>query len=404
MKSSEHGTRRTRRRWWIWPLATLLLIALLVRFTLPYFLRSQANVRLAAMKGFHGHVEDLDLALWRGAYRFEGLTLERRVDGEREPFLEADVIDFSLAWSALLKGRMRSEIEARKVTLVYVPVDREAASADLDEPDWRDVVTALFPIEIRRVEVHEGRVEYLDTESNPPVDASLRDLSVTVTGLSNEYDPAQEDRLPAHLTAHGSTVGGGEVQIEGRAAPLARAPLFDLDLTIEGVELRDLNDYLRAAFGLDVSEGTLQLYFELTARGGGYEGYLKPLFDHLDFSAVEGREDGEGPGSALWEGFVSIVVELFENQPRDQAGTRIPIAGEFGEANLDLFTALGTFFRHGLIEALSEDLEGISLEDRSPAEEAEDEPAPSPTSPREPAGPPSKVKGGHAGEGTTRSP
>ncbi|MFP4540733.1 MAG: hypothetical protein ACLFR7_03795, partial [Opitutales bacterium] len=122
MKSSEHGTRRTRRRWWIWPLATLLLIALLVRFTLPYFLRSQANVRLAAMKGFHGHVEDLDLALWRGAYRFEGLTLERRVDGEREPFLEADVIDFSLAWSALLKGRMRSEIEARKVTLVYVPV------------------------------------------------------------------------------------------------------------------------------------------------------------------------------------------------------------------------------------------------------------------------------------------
>lgn len=346
--------------------SVVLLLLVVLRALLPSLVLSQVNQRLAQLDGFHGHVDDIDMALWRGAYELDGVSFSRVVDGGHEPILEVGEIDFSLSWSTLFQGRIRSGITATDLAFIYVPVEEEAQTADLDQPDWRDVITDLFPIDIEHLNIHRGRVEYRDLEAEPPVDVSLENIELRAAGLSNRAVGAERlDQLPAQIRMTGTTIGGGSVNARVAAAPLADAPLFDLDLAIENVALPALNDYLRAYGNVDVSEGTLHLFTEISAREGRFEGYIKPLADNVSFRDVEGQSD-KGLLSETWEGIVSIVTELFENQPRDQVGTRIPIAGEFGQAETGLWAALGNLFRHGFIRALTERIEGQSLDEETP--------------------------------------
>src|SRR5688572_15715649 len=89
---------RKKRRWRIilWVVGILLAI----RIALPYVLLHLVNDRLAHMPGYAGHVEDIDLALIRGAYQIEQLRLDK-VDSltqDTSPFMAAGVIDLSVEW------------------------------------------------------------------------------------------------------------------------------------------------------------------------------------------------------------------------------------------------------------------------------------------------------------------
>jgi hypothetical protein len=83
----------------------LIIVAalVLIRIALPYVILHFANQRLEKMPGYYGHVEDIDLALIRGAYRIDGFFLDKQdsVTLKRTPFMAADVIDLSVEWKAL---------------------------------------------------------------------------------------------------------------------------------------------------------------------------------------------------------------------------------------------------------------------------------------------------------------
>ena len=60
---------RTKRRRYLWALGTFVVLLVGARVALPYFVKDEVNRRLMALESYDGHVEDVDLALWRGAYR-----------------------------------------------------------------------------------------------------------------------------------------------------------------------------------------------------------------------------------------------------------------------------------------------------------------------------------------------
>lgn len=348
-----------------WALVAGFALLLLARLLAPSIVRWQVNLRLADLDGYSGHVDAIDLELWRGAYQLEGLFLERVTDARRTPFLEAGTIDFSLRWGALIRGRIESEIVASGVALIYERTERPEKTAELDDARWQDLVVDLFPIRIDRLELKDSRVVYKNPDASPPVDLSLEALEIIATGLTNRPRPSGnqgEESLPAHVEATGTTVGGGSVRFSGNVDPLADDPLFDFDLAVEDVELEALNDYLRAVNEVDVSQGRLGLYVEMTARDGGFDGYVKPLFTDVAFKEYASEND-ESFGDALWEGFFSVIYELFENQPRDQVGARVPVSGEFGKSEVGLWSALGSLFQNAFIEALRASLEGEPIDD-----------------------------------------
>ncbi|HEX2099512.1 MAG TPA: DUF748 domain-containing protein, partial [Candidatus Synoicihabitans sp.] len=256
-----------------WSRRTLILVAIVavvalsLRLAAPSLLRDAINRRLAQIEGFHGHVTDVDITVFRGAYRLESVSLTRRVGETNAPFLSARVIDFSLAWRELFRGRVLSDIFATDLTVVYTPVPEDTSATPIDQPRWQDVIQDIFPIDITHFVVQGGRLAYLDEQVTPTVDIALEELQLVATGLRNR--PSETgDELPAQIVLGGTSVGGGRVRMNAVAAPLAPQPRFDVDFEIVDVDLPALNDYLRAYGRVDVSRGRLQLYAEMSARDG----------------------------------------------------------------------------------------------------------------------------------------
>lgn len=359
MSTARHLLARARLLRWsrraLITVATALLVLLALRIAAPIVLRDAINRRLSRIDGYDGRVADVDLQLWRGAYRIDQLELDRRVGDSLEPFAYAHEIDFSLAWRELLRGRVLSDIEADQATLTYVPVPEDETAAPIDEPPWQDVINDLFPIEITRLVIHRGGLQLLDEEAEPPVDIGLEAMELVATDLRNRPEPGG-DPLPARITARGTTVGGGNVILSATADPLAMQPHFDLNLQIEAVSLPKLNDYLRAYANIDVSEGTFMMYAELAAAEGRFEGYVKPFFEDVSFQDYPHQE--KPVLERVWETIVSGLATILKNKPRDQVATRIPVSGEFSDPEMGFWATIGNLFRHGFVEALTESVEG----------------------------------------------
>ncbi len=346
--------------WWRrcgWGVIVLAALLGAARLAAPFVIRHGINQRLGRIDGYHGGVADVDLQLWRGAYRIDQLELQRRVGDHLEPFLEAREIDFSLAWRELVRGRVLSDIKTRDVTLTFVPAPEDVSAAPVDEPPWQDVIADLFPIEITHFAADRGSIRLQNPFSDPPVDLSFEGLSVVATGLRNRPDE-EGTELPAVITATGTTVGGGRVRLDVAADPLARQPRFELQLKVDDVHLPALNDYLMAHANVDVSRGQFSLVAEMSAKDGAFEGYVKPFFDEVSFADLPGQE--KPVVKKVWQTLVSALVTLVKNKPRDQLATRIPFSGEVGDPDVGFWATVANLLRHGFVQALSERLEGLT--------------------------------------------
>ncbi|MET0262457.1 MAG: DUF748 domain-containing protein [Rariglobus sp.] len=338
-----------RPRFWIW-VGAIALVLLLVRIALPVFIERAINDRLAKVEGYSGKVDDIDLQLFRGAYRLKNVEILKR-DGERlDPFFAAEVVDFSLAWGELFRGRLVSDIflvaPKLRFTKTETPVD-----AGEEGRRWQDVIQDIFPIEITHLEITRGEIGYVDAKSTPRVDISIRDLHAVATGLRNEATVATGPN-PAVLSAEGITIGDGRLKLFAQGSPLADQPTFNIKLDVQDVNLVALNDFLEAYANVDVSAGKFQLYVEVNAAGGAFEGYIKPFLDHVEFKNLS--DESKGIFRRMWEGIVSGVSSIVKNDDRDQVATRIPFSGNFEKTKVGVWSTIVHLVRHGFGRALFE--------------------------------------------------
>lgn len=360
---TSHPAHPVRSLFWRIERRVLITIVIIVvvlvaaRLAAPYAIRSGVNHRLAKLEGYNGHVDDIHLGVWRGAYQLRDLVITRRVGDRNEPFLTAKKIDFSLAWRELFHGRILADIEASDIEFVYVPVPKpeKSSTTPIKATPWQDVIKDIFPIDITRLTIRNGRLSFQDDNTNPPVNIALEKIELIATGLRNR--PTQKSGgYPAHLSLSGTTIGGGRVALNCSIEPLAAQPHFDLDAKIEGVSLPALNSYLRAYGKVDVSAGIFNVYSEMRAVNGGFEGYVKPFFQDVEFKDL--ADDKKNIAQKVWEKIVAGFVTLVKNKQRDQLATRIPFQGKFGDTQVGVFATIRTMFHHGFIKALTENIEG----------------------------------------------
>ncbi len=351
---------RIPRRLLLW-IAALAAVILVIRAVLPSVLRHAINERLAQVQGYAGQIGGVDLQLFRGAYQIESVEINKRAGDRLEPLLSVEEIDFSLAWRELFHGRLVSDIVLTRPRL------RVATSTTPDDPrqdgkEWQDAIQDIFPIEITHFRIIRGDIRFIDETSSPRVDIPFRDLELVATGLRNQPDEKTGPN-PARLYAEATTVGNGRLTLFASGDPLAAVPRFNLKLDLINVELKALNSFLEAYANVDVSAGTLKLYAEVFANDGGFEGYVKPFFQNLEFKSL--NDQNKNLARRLWEKIVAGTAALVENDERDQVATRIPFSGRFGKTDVGIWATIGSLIRNGFIKALNE---GRESETPSPKE------------------------------------
>lgn len=356
MESSEKKSRIFLKRYTV-PII-IILVLIIARLLLPYFLKRYVNKTLDDIPGYTGYVKDIDVALLRGAYVIDGLILKKEDRLTETPILDFEKSDISIEWRALWKGRIVSEIILHNPKFNYVTED-QSSETEAGVEDWTKALKDLVPIDINHLAIHNGSANFAELNADPPIELFLNEIQLQATNLSNVVN--EDLTLPSNLTATAVSIGGGAVSLNGDLNLLKKIPDVDINFELQKANVTALNDLISNVAGVDFESGTFELYSEVAIADGYLKGYLKPMFINTKILG----EDDKGFFEKLWEGFVGVFKFLLKNKGTDTLATRAPIEGNLNE-DLDtgLFTTILNIFKNGWISAFSGEVdENIEYED-----------------------------------------
>ncbi|GAB3642251.1 DUF748 domain-containing protein [Spirosoma arcticum] len=347
--------------------ATKILIALVVllivaRLLLPYFVLRYVNKTLADMGGYTGQVEDIDIQLIRGAYQIDGLRIRKVAGNIKKPFLYMPKTDLSIEWASLFKGKLVSEVEAYEPELNFAFSEDEASNQTGAEVDWTEYLKKLLPINVNRFSVINGKINLTSLVTQPRADLSLQNLNAEIRNIRNVVD--QGKKLPSPVVASGDVPGyGGKMTFSANMNLLKQLPDFDYNLRFTDVQLVKVNPLARAYANLDFERGTMSVFSEMAMLNGKLNGYLKPLTKEMKIFKLDENE-GRSVGKFFTELLAQAGTAVLKNQKKDQVATRIPLNGTIENIKTAVWPTLFGVLRNAYIEAFRGEFDNnITLQD-----------------------------------------
>jgi hypothetical protein len=341
-------------------LALLAVVLAGVRLMLPDLVLDYVNDELKKLEAYEGSVEDIDMALWRGAYGIDGIRIVKRGKQEPVPFFSSDRVELSVEWRSLLRGALVSEAKFVGPDLNLIQETTERESQLGTEEDWRARIEELFPFRFNTITIEDGRTTFRAPGIRTEEALTVERINGTFENLTNVVDANKE--AYADFSLQGAALGDAPATVSGSLDPWSREPTFDVNLELTGVALPKVNPWLREYVKADAEQGEFELYLEVAAADRKFEGYAKPIIRDVDMTNAEENEGN--PLRKLWEGIVDFAADVFENKEEEQVAARMPFSGTIEEPESSVWVTLVSIVRNAFVGAFARSLEGsISIRD-----------------------------------------
>lgn len=339
----------------LWLVVTLILL----RIFLPYIMLHYANKELSELSGYYGHINNLSVALYRGAYTLDSIYINKveEKSGKQNPFFSSKSVDLSLDWGSLVKGKLAGEVILIEPDIQFTQNKVELQDVAKDSSSFRELLHDFMPIQINRTEIKHGRIVYTDNTKAPKIEIEMTDIDALALNLKNTYN--KKEVLPAtlHLT---SRVHGGDLLLNMRLNPLSEHTDFDFDLEVLKVELSQLNPFFKEYANLDVNKGSFTMYMEAATKDNEFVGYVKPFMEDLDVLSLKGQDKDDGFFQKIWEGIAGFGGKILRNQRTDKIATKIPLSGTIGgEQGIqsNVLIAVYNIVKNAFFKALNQNLD-----------------------------------------------
>ena len=356
MKNKPPDSPKKHHRRKIFIRIALVFIALLIAFRLylPTLVLHYVNKELSTIPEYRGHVDNISISLWRGAYQINHIELNKLTGQVPVPFFSANKIDLSVEWAALFHGAVVAKIKFYKPIVNFVKGPTEASSQSGMDSSWIQVVRNLMPLNINRVDIINGEIHYRDFNSTPHIDIFLSEINARANNLRNKID--KNKVLPATISVSCVCFKTGKLSLDMALDPLNEQPTFELIERMKGVELTTLNNFTEAYLKFEMIGGTMELYTEIAAKDGAFDGYTKPLFH--DIKVQTNIQENKNIWHWLIANSTQFVTNIFSNHSHEQQfATRIPIKGTFKNPAPDKWAAIGGVLKNAFIQALTPTLD-----------------------------------------------
>jgi hypothetical protein len=331
----------------------LLLAVLIVRLALPGMVKNYVNKKLNDLPGYTGHVEDIDIALIRGAYVIKGLELRKKTDPPKYPFLKIKRTDLSVEWKSLFKGKLVGEVVADDPAINILAT--EEINKEPSKDSWTKTVKALMPITINKLQFNNGRFAYLDFQKKPNVNLHIDAMQLTALNLANVQKT--NDPLPSEVTLTGTSIGKGHLKSHMKVNPLKDIPDFDMGMELTGVNLLALNGFLEANVKFDIERGGLDVFSKIKLINGEVNGYVKPFVKNLKVLNV--KKDIKKKGGILRvvkKAVVGLFAKVVQNPKTKKIATMVPIKGNIKDPKTSGWQAFVGFLKNAFVQAFKESI------------------------------------------------
>ncbi len=337
-------------------ITSLLIVLIAIRAVLPAILLPKINSYLKDFSEVYAfHIDDFDLSIFRGAYRFEGLTGKLR--GKEAHFITANYIDVSLSWRELFRGRILTDVIADQVKFTLTPdlmdgSKAQSAKATLDE--GKQAKEKLFPFSASRIDIRNSDFRFADLAGLPP------ELQLEVTGLEgrlNNVTSSAEDPISLFV-GKGSFMNSGAIKVVGELNQAAKPLDWNFDIELKSFEATKLNAFLKRKVPLTFETGTLDAYIEVKSQKAKIEGYAKPFLKNAHFLGDE--QDFKGIKHFGVEITIAALNALLKSSADKSVATRVVFSYDAKDSfQWNASHAISTALAHGFKDKLEPGLENI---------------------------------------------
>ncbi len=341
--------------WPLWTLCGLAVLLITLHFSLPWLVRDYLNEKLSDMGDYRGQIADVDLALWRGAYKINGLKIVK-VDGKVPvPFVNAPLIDLSVSWRSL----WHDHAVVAEVQFINPEVNFVVGGANKQNSPtgggtgWRAQLGKLLPITLNEVRINDGKISFRNFNSKPPVNMNATKVDASIYNLTNVVDT--KGKRDARFEGKALLLGHAPLETTATFDPLSNFEDFEFRLRVRDIELKRMNDFASAYGKFDFNAGHGDVVIEAKAQKAKLTGYIKPLLRDVDVfnwqQDVENKD--KGIFRSIWEAIVGGSETVLKNQGKNQFATRVELRGNVHRRDISAFEAFLQILRNGFIEAFN---------------------------------------------------
>ena len=325
------------------------------RIALPTIAKNYINKQLNNIEGYHASIDDVDMSLYRGAFALNNVLIYEEASSSPDtPIVVLQRMDFNIAWRALFKGKIVSEIFLDKMVVNFTKYKEKTPLEEDPRIHLIEKLQEMNPIEINRLEVTNTKIAYRDPTVSPKVNVYFDEFNLYAKNLSNVKHP--EIALPANIKINSKAMGKGNIEIIADFNILKRVPDFDISTSFEEIDLVLFNEFTEAYANLKLDGGILNVYAEMVGKNGEVRGYVKPVIENV---SVDKEDENRTFLEKVYDNTVDITANILENKKKERVASRVEINGNINNIDTNVWQTTFSLLRNAFIEAYSKEIENV---------------------------------------------
>ncbi|KAA1151020.1 DUF748 domain-containing protein [Pseudoalteromonas fuliginea] len=355
------------RKWFSF-LVVIVLLLITLRIAAPYAVQQYVNYQLKHTQGITGHIGDVDLFLYRGAYAIDDVEIyATNATTAPRPLLAVKTLDFSLAWSALLKGNLVTNMAFMRPEIVIHDKNPNAAEQNQrvkDETTWIGLANDLVLFSIDTLTIEQGKLSLVNATSQGENPTFISNINARIENITNAQNLSKT--LVTTLNVEGALMGEAALRLNGKLDPFSKHANFDFNAEVQRFSVENLDTVFKVYTPFDIEAGGIDGAMELVAKDNNLNGYVKAGVQNLSvFSWREDIEkDDDGIFTAIFEGSVDLLGSILENDESKLVAARIPIEGQLDNTDVSTFQAVISVLKNAFFDAFKMKVDNIiSFED-----------------------------------------
>ncbi len=344
--------------------ATLAVVLLVCRLTLPYIVKNIAERELNKQLGVNATIGSVSLSLFGGSATLREVAINNPSDLTPEPFFSAQKVFVDIALASLLSKEIRIELveiqrlvlrvqRSKEGRLSFIPIPgplKSTSPTPLEKPAEAQTEKSIL---LDLLKVEDAQISFEDyAVSEPPLLTELKGINVF---LKSFRYPDTSSRTESEINIKGQLVATKTSPITIHSAfQLGKTPpltiVSDSQEKLEDVYLPHFNPYVRS-YGFIFTSGA----GAITYTGKTAEGQIDGLAN-VRFDKVRLEETGLKVGPVVFGIPIQYLPRLFQD-PKGTLELSLKVSGSVSDpqvswSNLSeqlLAKALGAAFRAGLI-------------------------------------------------------
>lgn len=356
-------TLRTKlNKKWLKLVIILVLVLICLRATAPFAVKHLVNNALANQTSITGHIGDVDLHLYRGAYEIENIEIYSiDINQNKHPFIVMDKLDISVLWSPLLRGQIVSKMTMYRLDLSIHDTEPEPISNKTDvakSKTWVDLANDLTPFSIDEIVLYDSKITLKTSNESAIKTTYIDEIYGLVTNITNK---SKGQSLHGSIELTGKLMGQSNINVQAKFDPFATRPNFDVNLSVEKFSISYLDNVIKFYSPFDVEGGIVDGAMELASVNGVVAGYVKLGVYQLDVFTWKNdvMQDGDNPFIVLAENITELLGNILENDKNKTVATHVPIKGTLEHTQISTFAALLSMIENAFVEAIDLNLEQI---------------------------------------------